>query len=119
MGFGGLSMLATAIYFDGRNSYQTDFSGGSEEKIIGDFNAYLTANAALWGKLFLTKSGDELSSFNQASNNDSEPDDITPEQEAEYKQYLASQPILRPCACCGKNQVNVSAGEDTCSSCIQ
>lgn len=48
-----------------------------------------------------------------------EVSDLTPAQKAEYKEYLAAQPVWQACVCCGKNQVQVSAGEDTCSGCLQ
>ena len=61
-------MLATAIYYDGRNVYQTNIGGYSKEKAIEAFKAEMAKKYAVWGRLFVTSNGDELSAYKPEAN---------------------------------------------------
>lgn len=55
--------MAVAIYFDGRNAYQSNF-GGTRETAARSFFDEMVKRKAIWGKLFLTQCGEHIASYN-------------------------------------------------------
>jgi len=59
---------ATAIYNDGRNNYQVNYSG-TFDQAQKSFNDDMAKRKAVWGKLFKASNGEFLSSYSSASSN--------------------------------------------------
>lgn len=53
---------AVAIYYDGRNSYQSNFFGYGKN-LKEEFPKEMKKQGAVWGKLFTKQTGQELFSY--------------------------------------------------------